>query len=377
MYYVRQRGMVTGPHPVDHLQRMRTSGMLNPFDQISLDGQVWTTADRLLPQLFGLSPPRVPGTAGKGAGSLPPMLEPEVVEYWSYVDPATRQRKGPVTREDLADLIRTRIVRPATLVWQTGMAEWIPARRALPRMFPSSRVPWGVLLLSLAIVACLAIATWLLVRTLSGGSHPGALAQGAHLEQVSRAVAQLLAEKGSGSGFLVAPDLICTNHHVAGARGSLLKIYFQDDADRKNFEYTGEVVLVREKQDLALVRVTNGPVKIPFLQIGDEKGLRKGDTISVIGCPGIIFGGQLKNQLNKGSFSHSEGDEVYLDVSANPGNSGGPVVDAQGQVVGVLSAGQGTGNKDKPVLEGVCKARPGSQVADLLRQYEESLGRVR
>jgi hypothetical protein len=174
MYFLRRRGMMTGPHGVNQLERMRASGHLMAEDQLSADRQVWVSAGDLLPALFGPIPPPVP--AGKVAKSEPPPPPGRESSgksgQWSYVDPVTRQRKGPVPVSDLATLARARQIKRSTLLWQAGMPDWIRADRALPHIFPASRFPWGIAALVLGLLAGTGLAAWLLYLALTAPTAP-------------------------------------------------------------------------------------------------------------------------------------------------------------------------------------------------------------
>jgi len=174
MYFLRRRGMITGPHGVDHLERMRATGHLMAEDQLSADRQVWVSAGDLLPALFGPIPPPVPSGKPSKASQPQPSSGPSssTSDQWSYVDPATRQRKGPLPVRDLATLARARQIKRSTLVWQSGMPDWIRADRALPHLFPAGGFPWGVALLILGLLAGAGLAGWLLYMALHGAPSP-------------------------------------------------------------------------------------------------------------------------------------------------------------------------------------------------------------
>ena len=170
MYFLRRRGMSTGPHHVDQLERMRSSGHLMAQDQLSADKQVWVSAGDLFPALFGPVPPPVP-TKGAGKSSAPPLLQTNPSRNsteWFYVDTVTRQRQGPVTVRDLATLAHTRQFKGHNLVWQKGMPEWIRADRVLPEIFPKSSFHWGIVALLIGLLAGIGLAAWLLYLALAG-----------------------------------------------------------------------------------------------------------------------------------------------------------------------------------------------------------------
>ncbi|MFM8934240.1 MAG: DUF4339 domain-containing protein, partial [Gemmataceae bacterium] len=135
---------------------------------------VWVSAGDLLPALFGPIPPPVPSGKPSKASQPPPSSGPSssTSDQWSYVDPATRQRKGPLPVRDLATLARARQIKRSTLVWHSGMPDWIRADRALPHLFPAGGFPWGVALLILGLLAGAGLAGWLLYMALHGAPSP-------------------------------------------------------------------------------------------------------------------------------------------------------------------------------------------------------------
>ncbi len=138
---------------------------------------------------------------------------------------------------------------------------------------------------------------------------------------------------GSGSGFFISADgLAITNFHVA-ANSSLLVITTQDG--KKYSDVT--IIDCDEKNDLALLRINGGP--FPYLEFGDSSAVRQGQTVYAIGSP---LG--LTNTLSTGIISNPLrvlDDTTYIQISVPiaPGSSGGALIDEQGKVIGVTSAG--------------------------------------
>ena len=139
--------------------------------------------------------------------------------------------------------------------------------------------------------------------------------------------------QGIGSGFIVTPDgHILTNAHVVGeAKSVRVRL-----TDRR--EFTAKVVGTDPQSDIALLKIDAG--NLPVVRIGRSQDLRVGQWVVAVGSP---FG--FENSVTAGivsATSRSLGSQSYVpfiqtDVAVNPGNSGGPLFDMNGNVVGVNS----------------------------------------
>jgi len=140
-------------------------------------------------------------------------------------------------------------------------------------------------------------------------------------------------QRGQGSGFIVSADgLILTNAHVvADASEVSVKL-----TDRREFE--AKVIGVDRRTDVAVLKID--AEGLPAVRIGDPARLRVGEWVLAIGSP---FG--LENSVTSGivsAKSRSLPDGSYVpfiqtDVAVNPGNSGGPLFNMNGEVVGINS----------------------------------------
>lgn len=147
--------------------------------------------------------------------------------------------------------------------------------------------------------------------------------------------------RGAGSGFIFESDgYIITNHHVIdGADQIIVRM-----ADRREFE--AELIGSDPLSDIALLKID--AVNLPTLKLGDSKALRAGEWVVAIGSPfnfdqsvtaGIVSAkGRSTNQQQYVPF-------IQTDVAINRGNSGGPLINMDGEVVGInswiLSSGGG------------------------------------
>ena len=139
-----------------------------------------------------------------------------------------------------------------------------------------------------------------------------------------------------GSGFIISPDgyVLTNNHVVDGADEILIKL-----SDRRELE--AKVVGTDKESDVALLKITS-PTNLPTVPIGDSGKLKPGQWVVAIGSP---FG--LDHSITHGvvSFvgrSNGGADQQYVpfiqtDVPINRGNSGGPLFNLDGQVVGINS----------------------------------------
>jgi Trypsin-like peptidase domain len=174
---------------------------------------------------------------------------------------------------------------------------------------------------------------------------------------------------GQGSGFIVDPSgVIATNFHmIAGANHVEVKL-----ENGEIFDAVG-VVAFDARRDVALIKIRK--TKLPVLHFGNPELLRQGQHIVSIGNP---MG--LERTLSEGIISAIrvvEGTR-YLQISApsSPGSSGGPVMDLQGQVVGIVTkgiVGQGAQNLNFAVPVDYVEPLLGQEAkyafADLAREY--------
>ena len=140
--------------------------------------------------------------------------------------------------------------------------------------------------------------------------------------------------RGVGSGFIVSPDgYIVTNAHVVdGAKTVTVKL-----TDRR--EFTAKVIGADKRTDIALIKI-DSKKPLPALDLASEAPVKQGEWVIAIGSPfgfensvtaGIVSG--VHRALPGGQMTPF----IQTDVAVNPGNSGGPLLNTAGQVVGVNS----------------------------------------
>jgi serine protease Do len=143
-------------------------------------------------------------------------------------------------------------------------------------------------------------------------------------------------QEAAGSGFIIDEEgYVLTNAHVV-ARAKEIRVTL---ADERSFE--AELVGLDPDSDVALVRLSDA-ADLPTVRLGDSDGVRVGEWALAIGSPfglqqtvtaGII---SATGRTNMGLANYE--DFIQTDASINPGNSGGPLVNLDGEVIGINSA---------------------------------------
>ncbi|HUX34373.1 MAG TPA: Do family serine endopeptidase [Gemmatimonadaceae bacterium] len=159
-------------------------------------------------------------------------------------------------------------------------------------------------------------------------------------------------QESSGTGFIVSRDgYILTNNHVVADAGELADKLTVKLLDNRTF--TAKVIGRDPTTDVALIKIDAND--LPTVSLGDDSSARIGQWVEAIGNPlglnftvtaGIVSakGRQLNGLLNTRDNQYAIMDYIQTDAAINPGNSGGPLVNLQGQVIGINSAlASGTG----------------------------------
>ncbi len=207
-------------------------------------------------------------------------------------------------------------------------------------------------------------------------------------------IEQKKVKRGAGSGFLISEDgLIITNKHVANAAEEGKAEYRVTLYSGK--QYYAQLIGRDPSNDLAILKIYDS--KLPFLEIGDSNKLQVGTTVIAIGnalgrydnsaTKGIISG--LGRSLTA-SGSNGESEElrnvIQTDAEINHGNSGGPLIDLNGLVIGVnVAKDEGGGslgfsipiNEARPVISSarafgyIIRARLGVRYAMITPEMAE------
>lgn len=174
----------------------------------------------------------------------------------------------------------------------------------------------------------------------------------------------------SGTGWALNNGYIVTNHHVANNARTIILKFAQGDSIS---QYSGEVAVMDEEHDLAIIKINDSKFKgfgsLPYMVKTTLADV--GESVFVLGYPmTTTMGDEIK--LTTGivsSHSGFEGNKAQYQISApvQPGNSGGPLFDDNGNVVGIVNA-KHTG------AENVSYAVKTSYLQTLVKQLPEGTG---
>ncbi len=159
------------------------------------------------------------------------------------------------------------------------------------------------------------------------------------VERWEPSVALIKGKTSSGTGFVVRQGVVATNAHVIeGEFVSNLEVRFPSAPPDKQGPLPAELLYEDPKRDLAFLAVSS---HLPAVEIAPTYKFVKGEDITVIGNPGLGDEIVLENAISRGVLSSKtviDGQNfVQLSASVNPGNSGGPVFDSAGRVIGVVT----------------------------------------
>ena len=151
------------------------------------------------------------------------------------------------------------------------------------------------------------------------------------VQRAKRAVVYLKGAEKSGSGFFVTDTgLIVTNAHVARGQEALTSVLADGE------QLTARVVYIDPELDIALAKVNGG--HFAHLMLAEAGTVRQGEAVVAIGNPGDAMPFSVTRGIvsGVGKFSSAgPGTWIQTDAPINPGNSGGPLVNLQGEAIGI------------------------------------------
>jgi putative serine protease PepD len=207
------------------------------------------------------------------------------------------------------------------------------------------------------------------VSDVQPASNTGNLSVQSIYRLANKGVVEITAAQGQGSGFVYDGDgHIVTNAHVVDGASSVSVKFWNGKT------FTAQVVGTDASTDLAVLKV-NAPVSELFpLSLGDSSKVLVGDNVVAIGSPfgleGTVTSG-IVSALHREMTSPNRfaiDDSIQTDAAINHGNSGGPLLDAQGKVVGVTSQIESNSGGN----EGVGFAIPSNTVRSIASQLISS-----
>jgi serine protease Do len=144
-----------------------------------------------------------------------------------------------------------------------------------------------------------------------------------------------------GSGFIISADgYVVTNNHVVMADGQgqieSITVTMPDGT-----EHSAKLIGRDAASDLAVLKITT-PKPLPFVKFGDSRSARVGDWVIAIGNP-FGLGGSVTSGIISAVYRNTGSGSAYdrylqTDAAINRGNSGGPMFDMKGQVIGINNA---------------------------------------
>ena len=156
------------------------------------------------------------------------------------------------------------------------------------------------------------------------------------LAKVEPAVVTITTSTGAGTGMIISPNgLVVTNAHVVGTESPVKVTLFMDKSPR-----LADVKGYDTVQDVAVVQI-RGASGLPTVDLGDSSTIRVGDDVVAIGnaldLPGgpTVTAGIISATDRTLPDPNTPESLIQTDAAINPGNSGGPLVNSDGQVIGM------------------------------------------
>ena len=173
-----------------------------------------------------------------------------------------------------------------------------------------------------------------------------------------------------GSGFIIdAKGIVVTNHHVI-ENAEEIRVILADETS-----FTAKVLGQDKKTDIAVLKIEPGDTKLAAVAFGDSDSLRVGDWVLAIGNP-FGFGGSVTSGIissrNRDIGLTRYDDFIQTDASINQGNSGGPLFDLNGKVIGINTAIIAPGSSGSIGIGFAIPSNSAKRVIDQLIKFGET-----
>lgn len=151
-------------------------------------------------------------------------------------------------------------------------------------------------------------------------------------------------EIGGGTGFIISKEgLILSNKHVVSDKDASYTVLTNDGK-----KYDAKILALDPVQDLAIIKINVSGLDLPVVKLGNSDNLRLGQTVIAIGnalgefrntvSVGIVSGLARKLIASGGNFREVIEGAIQTDAAINRGNSGGPLLNLSGEVIGINTA---------------------------------------
>ncbi len=181
---------------------------------------------------------------------------------------------------------------------------------------------------------------------------------------------QITEGRNSGTGFIITEDgYIVTNHHVVEGATKIAVTM----ADGK--EYSASLIGSNDTNDVAVIKLA-GASGLPAVKLGSSSSMQVGDQVVAIGNAL----GELSASLTVGYISGIDRDittdgtvinMIQTDAAINSGNSGGPLFNAKGEVIGITTAKYSGTTSSGAIIEGISFAIPLDDVIDMIEDLRD------
>ncbi|MCS6976596.1 MAG: trypsin-like peptidase domain-containing protein [Gemmatales bacterium] len=173
----------------------------------------------------------------------------------------------------------------------------------------------------------------------------------------------------AASGAIIDPSgIVVTNNHVV-AGVDQVEVHLKDGR-----KFVSRMIATDEESDLAIIRIQS-PTPLPYIELGDSDAVDIGDRVLAVGAPFGLAGSVTHGIISaKGRTLNLSPYENYLqtDAAINPGNSGGPLVNMDGQIIGINTAIKSQSGG----FQGIGLAIPSNRVRAVVSQSAKE-GKVR